>query len=539
MQAFQVCRCQWLSNVRHKNPLPKSESSRRDSVCLLARVTVYSSPSEVKFRFMPLTEVENQITMSVLQRFLSQGKTTDRRDLVTQFKGPAPEAINRLVRCLVLQEVDGNTFLPRLLAFEYCAEEETRLHAKKSLGIVLNVLRGFYEEGVDALSPKQIEERASTMYNLTEPGPLVTGGLYLAKELGVFGTVGSMSPVEISHLILSETIITMADLDGAWDAYVRRTSRYLEGGGWSESETQMTGLDMPRSEVVTNEGLLVLISHSSIDSALAAALINLLRSGLGLLASQIRCSSVDGYRLPAGVNTDAQLRDEIKRVKVLIGLLTPNSLSSTYVLFELGARWANESFMIPLLAGILPHEMRGPQSVLNALSCASDAQLIQLVEDLGRQLQMKPQSVASYLNEVRAVRTECEKVAEGMRRTNSGDSEKLGQPRSEIGVRQENATLKPKLYSNALQQTVDQLLARLSADGRRLLRYLVEHEPVEVSKQFLSEISVDDQTKQFAIAMSAGVVRHKEVRVGSGMLIRTDYEVSQQYRPVLESALYE
>jgi hypothetical protein len=157
-------------------------------------------------------------------------------------------------------------------------------------------------------------------------------------------------------------------------------------------------------DVPGKESILVLISHSSKDAVLAEALINLLRSGLGLLASQIRCSSVDGYRLPAGVNTGDKLRKEIKSVNVLIGLLTPNSLSSTYVLFELGARWGAELFMIPLLAGIKPDEMHGPHSVLNALSCETEAQLIQLVEDIGRELSKSPQSAASYMKEVRAVK---------------------------------------------------------------------------------------------------------------------------------------
>lgn len=96
--------------------------------------------------------------------------------------------------------------------------------------------------------------------------------------------------------------------------------------------------DAAKADSPGEESILVLISHSSKDAPLAEALINLLRSGLGLLASQIRCSSVDGYRLPAGVNTGDKLRNEIKSAKVLIGLLTPNSLTSTYVLFELGAR---------------------------------------------------------------------------------------------------------------------------------------------------------------------------------------------------------
>ncbi len=158
------------------------------------------------------------------------------------------------------------------------------------------------------------------------------------------------------------------------------------------------------SDPTAHKQILVVISHSSKDKALAEALIDLLRSGLGLLASQIRCSSVDGYRLPAGVNTDDQLRKEIKSASVLVGLLTPNSLSSTYVLFELGARWGAELFLIPLLAGIKPEEMRGPHSVLNALSCETENQLIQLVEDIAKELQVEPQSAGSYLKQARDVK---------------------------------------------------------------------------------------------------------------------------------------
>lgn len=152
------------------------------------------------------------------------------------------------------------------------------------------------------------------------------------------------------------------------------------------------------------ENPLVLISHSSRDADLALALIDLLQSGLGLVASQIRCTSVDGYRLPAGVNTPERLRGEINSAKVLIGLLTPHSLSSTYVLFELGARWGAGLCMIPLLVGVRPEDMRGPHAVFNALSSETDAQLIQLVDDIGKTLDITPQSASSYLNKVRAVK---------------------------------------------------------------------------------------------------------------------------------------
>jgi hypothetical protein len=130
-----------------------------------------------------------------------------------------------------------------------------------------------------------------------------------------------------------------------------------------------------RASRSTHRSPLVLISHSSKDVPLALALIDLLKDGLGLLASQIRCTSVDGHRLPVGVNTESQLREEVNDAKVVIGLVTPSSLSSSFVMFELGARWGAGLFFAPLLAGVRPSELSGPLSLLNALDATSDAQL--------------------------------------------------------------------------------------------------------------------------------------------------------------------
>jgi hypothetical protein len=48
---------------------------------------------------------------------------------------------------------------------------------------------------------------------------------------------------------------------------------------------------------------------------------------------------VPGYKLPGGALTDSQVREELLAAPVFIGLVTEASLSSAYVLVELGVRW--------------------------------------------------------------------------------------------------------------------------------------------------------------------------------------------------------
>lgn len=94
----------------------------------------------------------------------------------------------------------------------------------------------------------------------------------------------------------------------------------------------------------------VFISHSSEDAGLAAQVVDLLRSALNLQAARVRCTSVDGYRLAAGADSDEQLRNEALDAIVFIGILSPLSMASAYVLFELGARWGAKKPIVPLLA---------------------------------------------------------------------------------------------------------------------------------------------------------------------------------------------
>ena len=240
------------------------------------------------------------------------------------------------------------------------------------------------------------------------------------------GWSGNAIWTEVASLQISERIVTIGNLGEAWKDHVHRNVRWIE-----EQQKPATALPMlDVQEQLQTSSLLILISHSSKDESLASVLIELLRASLGLLPHQIRCSSVDGYRLPAGVTTDVQLKSEVSEAKVVIGLMTPNSLLSPYVLFELGARWGSGAPMVPILAGVHADELRGPLAGLNALSCGKEAQLHQLVEDLSKRLNVPLRSPAGYFQYVYRVMKLAGKFA---RKTPSGVQQQealaLGKPR--------------------------------------------------------------------------------------------------------------
>jgi len=93
------------------------------------------------------------------------------------------------------------------------------------------------------------------------------------------------------------------------------------------------------------------ISHSSGDVDLATRLIRLVDGLLEIPNGAIRCTSVPGYRLEPGDDGPERLRENLRDAKVILGILTPSSLGSAYVLMELGAGWGLNSRVIPLVAG--------------------------------------------------------------------------------------------------------------------------------------------------------------------------------------------
>jgi hypothetical protein len=148
----------------------------------------------------------------------------------------------------------------------------------------------------------------------------------------------------------------------------------------------------------------IFVSHSSVDEDLAEALLDLLCTALPLRRVDFLCTSVDGSKLRGGDDTDEVLRREICDVPAFLSLLTQKSMASTYVLFELGARWGCKKHHIPLLAkGAGPEVLKEPLKATNALRLTSEADVLQLVQDVAHVLHLHAEPPNSYLKKARRV----------------------------------------------------------------------------------------------------------------------------------------
>jgi len=129
--------------------------------------------------------------------------------------------------------------------------------------------------------------------------------------------------------------------------------------------------------------MLIFISHSHEDVDLASALLKFIVAALKIDESQVRCTSVPGYKLPVGSHSSATLRREIDEASAFIGILSPKSLASSYVLFELGARWGLDRAILSVLAPNMKFsDIQPPLSEHHIARIDSKDDLLQLIDQL-------------------------------------------------------------------------------------------------------------------------------------------------------------
>lgn len=159
----------------------------------------------------------------------------------------------------------------------------------------------------------------------------------------------------------------------------------------------------PKLEGGLATAMKIFISHSSVDREAAEALVDLLRSALGLPAKEIRCTSVEGYKLSAGTDSNEQLRTEVFGCEAFVALLSPSSMKSVYVMFELGARWGTKRHLAPIMiGGTVAGDLRAPLSGIHAITGSSESDIHQLVSDLSSHLGQANEGASVYGKHLRA-----------------------------------------------------------------------------------------------------------------------------------------
>jgi TIR domain len=129
----------------------------------------------------------------------------------------------------------------------------------------------------------------------------------------------------------------------------------------------------------------IFVSHRHKDEAVVRALVNLLESAFQIEKEDVRCTSVQPYTLSPGDRTSERLRAEIRGAEVVLGLLSPDTAESKYVIAELGASWGADVPTFPLLVrGATFDDVPEPLSERHSVSLEKVENCTQLVDEIAR-----------------------------------------------------------------------------------------------------------------------------------------------------------
>lgn len=178
-------------------------------------------------------------------------------------------------------------------------------------------------------------------------------------------------------------------------------------------ENDMFGeINMPSSNMETQNNLNIetqpieiFVSHSSKDVDFIKLLVELILGSIkDINPENLRCTSLPGFKLPTGSHASSKLRNDIKSCKVLIGVITENSLDSLYVMFELGAAWGLQANLYPICGPNCTFEsFRPPLSEYHGIKWTEETDWSQFVEDLASKLGRQTQNMSRISSLIKKV----------------------------------------------------------------------------------------------------------------------------------------
>jgi hypothetical protein len=140
----------------------------------------------------------------------------------------------------------------------------------------------------------------------------------------------------------------------------------------------------------------IFISHRHVDKSVAGELIALLEQAFEISPNELRCTSVKPYMLTPGERTSEQLRSNISRAELVIGILSPDTSESNYVLCELGASWGRDVPTFPVLArGATFANVPSPLNERHSLSLEEEGNCLDLIEYVATKTSLRRKDVSA------------------------------------------------------------------------------------------------------------------------------------------------
>ena len=257
---------------------------------------------------------------------------------------------------------------------------EARLHIRQALDIVQNTIN----------APLQIQSLQTLEFHFSQP-PNEERKQEIAYELA-----RGLALLERNRVLRDDQRVQLAE-------HMKKASEALE-------RTVMTPTHQGR-DFTAKTSIRLFVSHSSADAGCAATLVDLVRAAMQISPEDIRCTSVPAYKLPAGTPADEALKMEAFESQVFVALLTPSSLKSTYVLFELGARWASGRRLCPVLTnGTVAEALRAPLKALHAINGTDEAEVSELLLLISQELKLPMNKPSTWHAQLKAYVEQASKV---------------------------------------------------------------------------------------------------------------------------------
>lgn len=148
----------------------------------------------------------------------------------------------------------------------------------------------------------------------------------------------------------------------------------------------------------------IFISHASIDESLASALVDCIFASLILDDREVRCTSVPGHKLEVGSDFTEAIREDLDESAVVVGLITKHAISSSWVLFELGAAWGVEKTLKPLVSDEVDvTALPGPIAGRHVARLSSRADVLQFLDELASLISATPRTSSKRVKAIDAL----------------------------------------------------------------------------------------------------------------------------------------